>query len=84
MLFRSVPTANGYPRSIAPGPDGALWFTERDPAGNKVGRITTTGLIAEFAIPSDRSGAHSITNGPDGALWFTEYYGSRIGRLALP
>jgi virginiamycin B lyase len=89
----ALPNPYAEPWGISTGPDGALWFTEascirekgsRCTVGNKVGRITTTGLIAEFAIPSDRSGAHSITNGPDGALWFTEYYGSRIGRLALP
>ena len=84
---------NAQPWGITTGPDGALWFTEascvREPGsrctvGNKIGRITTTGVVTEFSIPSDGSGSHSITTGPDGALWFTEYYGSRIGRLVLP
>lgn len=89
----ALPNPNAQPWGITTGPDGALWFTEasciRQPGsrcivGNKIGRITTTGLITEFAVPSDGSGPHSITTGPDGALWFTEYYGSRIGRLVLP
>jgi virginiamycin B lyase len=83
---------NAQPWGITMGPDGALWFTEsacvRQPGprciiGNKIGRITTAGLVTEFAVPTDGSGPHSITTGPDGALWFTEYYGSRVGRLEL-
>jgi virginiamycin B lyase len=89
----ALPNPNAQPWGITTGPDAALWFTEasciRQPGsrcivGNKIGRITTTGLVTEFTIPSDGSGPHSITTGPDGALWFTEYYESRVGRLALP
>jgi virginiamycin B lyase len=89
----ALPNSNSQPWGITMGPDGALWFTEascvRQPGprcgiGNKIGRITTTGLVTEFTVPSDGSGPHSITTGPDGALWFTEYYGSRVGRLVLP
>jgi virginiamycin B lyase len=89
----ALPNPNAQPWGITTGPDAALWFTEascvRQPGsrcivGNKIGRITTTGFVTEFTIPSDGSGPHSITTGPDGALWFTEYYGSRVGRLVLP
>jgi virginiamycin B lyase len=89
----ALPNPYAEPWGITTGPDGALWFTEascvRQPGphcnvGNKIGRITTAGLITEFPVPSDGSGPHSITTGPDGALWFTEYYGNRVGRLALP
>jgi virginiamycin B lyase len=89
----ALPDPDAQPLGITTGPDGALWFTEascvrksgsRCVIGNKIGRITTSGQVSEFAIPSDGSGPHSITAGPDGALWFTEYYGSRIGRLVLP
>jgi virginiamycin B lyase len=89
----ALPDPDAQPWGITTWPDGALWFTEasciRKPGprcvvGNKIGRITTTGLITEFTIPSDGSGPHSITTGPDGTLWFTEYYGSRVGRLVLP
>lgn len=38
------------PLGIAAGPDGALWFTEL--YANKIGRITTTGVLTEF--PSRR------------------------------
>ena len=55
--------------SIAAGPDGNLWFTET--SGNKIGRITTAGVITEFSVPT-ATAALDIAAGPDGNLWFTE------------
>ncbi len=75
----AIPTPNSRPTDITAGPDGALWFTERD--ANKIGRITTAGAITEFAIPTAGSSPMGITAGPDGALWFTEFNGSKIGRI---
>src|SRR5258706_4225506 len=48
-----VPTVDGGPWSITTGPDGALWFTES--FANKIGRITTAGVITEFPIPTANS-----------------------------
>ncbi len=70
----------GKPRSITSGPDGALWFTS-DFEGNRVGRITTSGTVSEFNLPSPDSQPDSIAAGPDGNLWFTERNGNRIGRI---
>jgi virginiamycin B lyase len=61
------------------GSDGALWFTEAD--GNSIGRITTSGTIAEFPLPEPASAPYGIASGPDGALWFTELSGNKIGRI---
>jgi virginiamycin B lyase len=60
--------------SIVAGPDGALWFASRDRNNNKIGRITTAGVVTEFPI-TGLSSAQSfvftnIAAGPDGALWF--------------
>src|SRR5215203_2454606 len=72
-----IPTANSRPAGITTGPDGALWFTER--GGDKIGRITTAGVITEFPLPTAGS-PRGITTGPDGALWFTEALNfNRIG-----
>lgn len=78
-----IPTANSLPIGIASGPDGNLWFTEsQGPGGNnKIGRITTAGVITEFGGLSAFSGPHDITAGPDGALWFTETNSGAIGRI---
>ena len=70
---------NAFPFGITAGPDGALWFTEF--ANNTIGRISTTGVISEYPIPTIGAGPYGITAGPDGALWFTEFYGNQIGRI---
>jgi streptogramin lyase len=62
---------------IAVGSDGNLWFTE--PLTSKIGRITPSGTISEFAIPSGAI-PDGITAGPDGNLWFTEA-NATIGRI---
>jgi len=73
----------GFPSAgvsgIASGPDGNLWFTEE--RKNRIGRITTSGEITEFAIPTHDSGPSSIVAGADGHLWFTESRGNKIGRI---
>ncbi len=69
-----LPAQGTGPAGIAAGPDGALWFTEA--SGNKIGRITPSGQVREYALPSATSVQcgqlcpTDITVGPDGALWF--------------
>ena len=70
-----VPTANSTPFRITLGPDGNLWFTEY--SGNKIGRITTGGVITEFSVPTANSQPLVIIAGPDGNLWFTEQNGNK-------
>jgi virginiamycin B lyase len=75
-----IPTPSSNPSGITTGPDGNLWFTEN--IGNKVGRITTAGVITEFPIPTASSDPGGITAGPDGNLWFAEWGGRRVARLS--
>src|SRR5947207_4666187 len=70
ILEFPIPTASSYTFGITAGPDGNLWFTEYN--GNNIGRITTAGVITEFAQNTVNVGPVGITAGPDGALWFTE------------
>ena len=68
-----TPGAVVDPWAITAGPDGALWFTTSD---EHVGRITTAGVVTEFAVPPGGTpgtnlSLGAITTGPDGALWFT-------------
>jgi virginiamycin B lyase len=75
----------GYPGAITVGPDGSLWFTDNvgsssAPIG-KIGRITLSGAVSEFAILSDNTTLSGITAGPDGNLWFTETTTGKIGRI---
>lgn len=74
-----LPRANAGPADITAGADGAMWFVELtgtmdgfSPDGNRVGRITLTGHVAELPIPDDQSSAINIAVGPDRSIWFTK------------
>ena len=67
------------PNDITIGPDGNLWFTEDN--GNRIGRITPAGQIAEYPVPTPDSQPNAIIAGSDGNLWFTEPNGNKIGRI---
>jgi virginiamycin B lyase len=76
----SLPAADsGGLTGLVAGPDGALWFTGLT---GKVGRMTTTGVESEYAVPEVPPPAGSpagsasvqpdplaITAGSDGNLW---------------
>ena len=69
----------GSPRGITVGPDGNIWFAE---VSGVIGRITSAGVITEFASDLIRdSGPFAITTGRDGNLWFTEFFGNRIAQI---
>jgi streptogramin lyase len=64
--------------SLAPGPDGNVWFTfDRDfnsPEGGAIGRITSRGKVTKFTAGLDRrSEPGNIAAGPDQNLWFGDY-----------
>jgi virginiamycin B lyase len=84
-----VPAAGNVPFAIATGTDGNLWFTEEGKyntgtfqfEGGQIGRITPSGTVQEFPIPTANSQPQAIASGPDGALWFTEAQANKIGRI---
>ncbi len=74
-----MPQPNSVPWEPAVGPDGAIWFTQfsgtpwfAETVGNKIGRITTAGVITEFPIPSVDTQPVGVAAGPDGQVWFAE------------
>ena len=60
------PLELGLGEPIVEGPDGNLWFTENDAVSNAIGRITPSGQVTEFKIPTSGSNPFGITVGPDG------------------
>jgi virginiamycin B lyase len=82
-----IPTPNAKPEDIVLGNDGNLWFTEFN--GNKIGRITPTGHITEYPIPTPYAGAQGIAScrlfgcaaGTHGKIWFVETLAGNVGRL---
>ncbi len=71
--------AVSHPLNITVGPDGNLWFS--DCGLNKIGRITTSGEIVEFPIPTADSEPAGITAGADGNLYFVESNAGRVARI---
>jgi streptogramin lyase len=71
------PTSN--PVGIVTGSDHNLWVTET--AINKIARVTPTGTVTQFSIPTANAGASHITYGQAGSLWFTETNANKIGRI---
>jgi streptogramin lyase len=78
----SIPTGFRENDPITVGPDGNLWFTQLAGA-DQIGRITTGGVITEYAVPVAQRPVRAITKGPDGNLWFTQPLVSLVGRLNL-
>ena len=81
----ALPTYPSGAGELTSGPDGNLWFTE---SANKIGRVTPTGTITEFPLPTG-FGPAAIATGSDGNLWFTQWFGgsvpigysTRVGRI---
>jgi virginiamycin B lyase len=70
------------------GSDGALWFTlfpETTGENDKIGRITTAGVVTEYSPLTPNSRVAGITPGPDGAMWYSLWIldrsGGKIGRI---
>src|SRR5215470_4610945 len=57
-----ITTANSNAFAIVTGPDGNLWFTERDT--NRIARITPAGMIMEFPVTTPTAHPYGITPGP--------------------
>src|SRR5579872_1385463 len=72
----TVPSGD-LPSGLTLGPDNNVWFVE----SNHVGKITKSGVITEYALPTQRVNVGAITAGSDGKLWFTEYSGMKIGSV---
>ena len=78
------PGVNEYPAGtnpdgIALGPDGNIWFT--DWGGDAVGKITPSGAVTEYPLPTPNAEPEVIAAGPDGNMWFTEQGAGQIGEI---
>lgn len=78
----NLPTVAATPIYLELGTDGNIWGTEL--TGNNIFRVTPTGTVTEFAIPTYNSRPIAIKVGPgnDPYLWFTEEAGNNIGKIS--
>lgn len=72
--------AMSAPSTITLGPGGAVWFTNE--GTNRIGRLTASGVLNEFPVPTLNAAVGGIATGPDGNLWFAETNALKIGRLS--
>lgn len=61
-------SASPFPLSVTAGPDGNLWYTKY--MNGQIGRLSTTGTVTEFPLPTKLGRPVGIAAGPDGNLWF--------------
>jgi virginiamycin B lyase len=59
-----------------------MWFTETG-TPNAIGKITTSGVVTEYSIPTPSSSPGGIAAGPDGNMWFTEINSNKIGKITM-
>jgi virginiamycin B lyase len=72
-----IPTSASHPAGITPGPDGRLWFCEN--GADKIGAITTDGVITEYPIRASAGCNRIIAAG--GFLWYTEATAGMVGAM---
>jgi len=72
----SMPNLSPY--AVTPGPGGSIWFAAQGTAG----KITSSGQLTVFSLPTDNGPAGEITTGPDGNLWLTDRNSNGVVRLA--
>jgi len=79
ITYNMPSNSSAFLMNITDGPDGAMWFTDEE--GSNIGRITTSGSVTIYPLPTAQAQPEDITRGPDGALWFTEIGANKIGRI---
>ena len=72
-----LPANATYPYSIAPGPNGKVWFGRdsggtwfTSPSDGNVGWVADNGQVTTIRT-GDRTAPRSLVTGPDGNVWFT-------------
>ncbi|HWT07304.1 MAG TPA: hypothetical protein VN224_16175 [Xanthomonadales bacterium] len=75
-----LPNVGSVPIYIKEGNDGNMWVTEL--LGNAIARVTPSGDVKEFTIPTANSRPIAIVPEPGGrAMWFSEEAGNKVARI---
>jgi virginiamycin B lyase len=75
-----IDSMRGGPFGVAVASDGTAWATLQ--SANALMRITPSGAISEYEIPTRGSAPSDIAVDGKGGVWFLEFRGNKIGRYA--
>jgi streptogramin lyase len=81
----STLTPDGAPIGLATGPSSSVWYASH--AGSKIGKISSSGTVTEYAVANNSAGSTGILEGmaagPSSTLWFTDSSSvvPRIGKV---
>ncbi len=70
---------NAFASHLTAGPDGNAWVALR--SANKIARVTPSGEVKEFMVPTAGSVPNYLAPGHDGNVWFTESEGNKIAKI---
>jgi len=75
-----LPNVGSVPIYIKEGNDGNMWVTEL--LANAIARVTPSGDVKEYPIPTSNSRPIAIVPEPGGhAMWFSEEAGNNVARI---
>jgi streptogramin lyase len=83
MQYPSGLSGGMTPFHIAAGPDGNLWFTGYAGSIGAVSRITTSGSVTVFNVPTGFGSIAGIAAGYDGNMWFVGCDPAAVGKLQI-
>ena len=73
-----APGQHPYPFSVAPLPNGDVWFG--DLSGGAIGKLDpTTGAVATYRLGDPSAGVYAMAADKQGRVWFVEYQSGRLG-----
>lgn len=77
------PTPGFHAYRIVAGPDGNLWVTlpATDNVHDAIGKMSTSGVLTTYPVPTTSSGVLGLAVGPDGNIWFSEEGAHKVGKL---
>jgi len=79
LTRNAIQSLRGGPYGVAAGRDGTVWATLQ--GGNQLLRITPSGEITEYEIPTRGSSPTDVAVDAQGVVWFLEFRGNKIGRF---
>jgi YD repeat-containing protein len=77
VLAEYTPSAGVESGKMIAGPDGNIWFVDSLVEKHTLNRITTSGAITQFTLPSISPA--TLTVGPEHSIWYGGEFPSKIG-----